>query len=44
MMTPTLQRFWRPAALALTLVTALAHPHAAVAQQYPNRDIRLKLL
>ena len=40
MMTPTLQRFWRPAALALTLVTALAHPHAAVAQQYPNRDIR----
>src|SRR4029078_3140206 len=39
-MTPTLQRFWRPAALALTLVMASALPHGAVAQQYPNRDIR----
>ena len=33
-MTPTLQRFWRPAALALTLVTAWRTRTLAVARQY----------
>jgi tripartite-type tricarboxylate transporter receptor subunit TctC len=39
-MMPTLQRSWLTATLMLTLVAGAALPHKAVAQQYPNRDIR----
>src|SRR6476620_1791715 len=39
-MTLTLQRSWLAATLMLALATGVALPHKAVAQQYPNRDIR----